>query len=169
MTCDNCGAPARLDRDRGIFVCDYCGGEFVPPAGEDGVQLLGDTKLKCPACDGMLSDGQLELHPLLYCTHCHGMLIGMDEFLPLIETLHVYRDHPAMAVAPRNADSNKLPRLCPHCSSAMDNHPYGGPGNVMIDTCEACSVNWLDKGELRKIVSAPDYSPEPILAREKDC
>jgi Zn-finger nucleic acid-binding protein len=38
----------------------------------------------------------------------------------------------------------------------MDTHPYGGPGNVIIDTCENCSVNWLDHGELQRIVRAPD-------------
>jgi Zn-finger nucleic acid-binding protein len=38
----------------------------------------------------------------------------------------------------------------------MDTHPYGGPGNVIIDTCENCSLNWLDYGELQHIVRAPD-------------
>ena len=33
---------------------------------------------------------------------------------------------------------------------------YGGPGNVIIDTCEHCSLNWLDYGELQRIVRAPD-------------
>jgi len=28
----------------------------------------------------------------------------------------------------------------------------------MIDTCEKCSVNWLDKGELQRMVAAPDYA-----------
>jgi Zn-finger nucleic acid-binding protein len=35
-------------------------------------------------------------------------------------------------------------------------HPYGGPGNLTIDTCERCGVNWLDPGELRRIAMAPD-------------
>jgi Zn-finger nucleic acid-binding protein len=38
----------------------------------------------------------------------------------------------------------------------MDTHPYGGPGNVIMDTCEHCSLNWLDYGELQRIVRAPD-------------
>jgi Zn-finger nucleic acid-binding protein len=40
----------------------------------------------------------------------------------------------------------------------MMGHPYGGPGNVNIDTCERCSVIWLDRNELRRIVLAPDRS-----------
>jgi Zn-finger nucleic acid-binding protein len=38
----------------------------------------------------------------------------------------------------------------------MINHLYGGPGNVLLDSCEHCRVNWLDAGELRRIVIAPD-------------
>jgi Zn-finger nucleic acid-binding protein len=41
----------------------------------------------------------------------------------------------------------------------MEAHFYGGPGNVVIDTCESCSLNWLDHGELARIAQAPasDY------------
>jgi len=165
MTCENCGAPARLDPNRGVFVCDYCGSEFVPPASEDGVQVLGQTELHCPACDRILSNGQLELYPLLYCTACRGMLIAMEQFETIIETLRAHDAHPGAVIAPRYAPDGQPPRHCPHCSQPMDNHPYGGPGNVVIDTCENCSVNWLDKGELQRIVSAPDYTyQEPRLS-----
>ena len=144
-------------------MCDYCGGEFVPPVGDDGVQVVGDTKFKCPTCDGLLSEGELERREVLYCTNCRGMLIAIDEFMPLIETLRSFRDRPGVTIPSREAAPGKLPRLCPRCSQPMDNHPYEGPGNVVIDTCEACSVNWLDKGELQKIVAAPDHTyGEPV-------
>jgi Zn-finger nucleic acid-binding protein len=46
----------------------------------------------------------------------------------------------------------------------MAAHIYGGPGNVVIDSCENCQVNWLDHGELRRMALAPDtvrtQSPE---------
>jgi len=32
---------------------------------------------------------------------------------------------------------------------------YYGPGNIIIDTCEACGIVWLDAGELRRAVDAP--------------
>ena len=38
----------------------------------------------------------------------------------------------------------------------MDAHFYAGPGNVVIDSCEECSLIWLDRGELMHIVHAPD-------------
>jgi Zn-finger nucleic acid-binding protein len=36
----------------------------------------------------------------------------------------------------------------------MLNHVYGGPGNLVIDTCESCRLNWLDPGELRRLARA---------------
>jgi Zn-finger nucleic acid-binding protein len=38
----------------------------------------------------------------------------------------------------------------------MEAHFYAGPGNVVIDSCDQCSLNWLDHGELMHIVHAPD-------------
>jgi Zn-finger nucleic acid-binding protein len=43
---------------------------------------------------------------------------------------------------------------CPGCAKPMLNHFYGGPGNLVIDTCERCHLNWLDPGELRRIARA---------------
>jgi Zn-finger nucleic acid-binding protein len=38
----------------------------------------------------------------------------------------------------------------------MHTHPYAGGGNIVIDNCPVCAVNWLDHGELRRVVAAPD-------------
>ena len=37
----------------------------------------------------------------------------------------------------------------------MQTHPYYGPGNIVIDTCEHCNTIWLDYGELAAAVNAP--------------
>jgi Zn-finger nucleic acid-binding protein len=37
----------------------------------------------------------------------------------------------------------------------MTTDPYSGPGNVVIDSCAACDLIWLDFGEMRQIVDAP--------------
>jgi Zn-finger nucleic acid-binding protein len=158
MNCGNCGASARLDLERGLIVCDYCGTEAVPPIGEDGVQVLVTTEFPCPACASTLSQGRLGGINMLYCASCHGMLITMDDFMPVVETLRTYRSGPS-SVLPRPEDGKSgTARSCPHCGGPMENHAYGGGGNVFIDTCEACSVNWLDKGELQRIVAAPDHA-----------
>ena len=51
----------------------------------------------------------------------------------------------------------------------MATHPYYGPGNVVLDSCGACDLVWLDFGELKQIVDAPgkDRStrqmPRPVM------
>jgi Zn-finger nucleic acid-binding protein len=37
----------------------------------------------------------------------------------------------------------------------MSTHPYFGPGSIVIDTCDACDLVWLDVGELKQVVDAP--------------
>ncbi|MFM2126343.1 MAG: hypothetical protein RL328_2794 [Acidobacteriota bacterium] len=146
----------RLERLRDMFVCDYCRTETLPPMGEDGVRVLTETKFDCPACAHHLWEATLEGHDLLYCTHCRGMLVAMSGFMNLVTLLRAIRAQPAMIVAPRDASNGTVERRCPRCSGAMQNHPYGGPGNVFLDTCEACEVNWLDKQEIQKIAAAAD-------------
>jgi Zn-finger nucleic acid-binding protein len=43
----------------------------------------------------------------------------------------------------------------------MDAHFYAGPGNVVMDSCEVCDLNWLDHGELSRISRAPEYMQPP--------
>jgi Zn-finger nucleic acid-binding protein len=40
----------------------------------------------------------------------------------------------------------------------MDTHYYADGGNVIIDDCSRCELNWLDAGELTAIIHAPDHS-----------
>jgi Zn-finger nucleic acid-binding protein len=162
MTCEQCGAPMRADRERGLFVCDYCSSVATPPIDDEGVLLLGPAKEKCPICSASfnqtLSTGSLELFSVLYCERCHGMLIPMDDFQPLISALKVHRDGPAAFIAPRSSSDAGRSLQCPKCGASMDNHEYGGGGNINIDSCETCEAVWLDRGELRKIVSAQDHA-----------
>jgi len=145
----------RADRERAIFVCDYCGSHAVPPAADDGVLLLGQTSHPCPVCVTVLSTGSLESYDILYCEHCRGMLVSMDDFQPLISAMRTV-DRLAAFLGPRSSADAERALNCPKCGEAMDGHPYGGGGNVNIDSCESCELIWLDRGELRKIASAPD-------------
>jgi Zn-finger nucleic acid-binding protein len=90
------------------------------------------------------------------------MLISMEKFLPLVEHLRALRDRPAAFVPSPEHEGAARNLHCPLCDHVMDDHPYGGPGNVIIDSCESCSVVWLDRGELRRIVVAPD--PQPVYS-----
>jgi len=126
---------------------------------EDYVLVGSETAKVCPACQGLLSEGSIESRPVLYCTKCHGILIAIDKFLPLVEYLRALRTPTELSLEPRdNSDANRK-LACPMCDKTMTAHPYGGPGNVNIDNCEACSVIWLDRKELWRIVLAPDQHP----------
>jgi Zn-finger nucleic acid-binding protein len=153
----------RLDREKGLFACDYCRGEAEPPMDVDGVQILGETSRPCPVCEGRrLADGMLEKQPLLYCQGCRGMLIPMEKFLSLVEHLRSLRERPAAFLSPRGNHDAERRLACPMCRGRMLNYPYGGGGNVHIESCPACSVLWLDRSELRRIVVAPD--PRPVYS-----
>jgi Zn-finger nucleic acid-binding protein len=159
MTCEHCGASLRPVRDLGVFVCDYCQSTFEPPEGDAGVLAIAEVAEKCPACRAGLWDGSLESFSLKFCRQCGGMLVAMDDLVALVETLRARRDAPVRIVTPRSvADANRHLH-CPQCGGEMDAHPYGGPGNINIDSCERCAVVWLDRGELKRIASAADHQP----------
>src|SRR3954468_4926077 len=97
---------------------------------EDDVQACSETTNACPVCQALLSGGNIEGRPVLYCTKCRGLLVSIDRFLPLIEILRALRTPTALSLEPRD-DSDADRRLaCPMCGKTMTGHPYGGPGNV---------------------------------------
>jgi Zn-finger nucleic acid-binding protein len=148
-----------LSRDQGLMICDYCGSQATPQADEEGVVALAPVAHNCPWCAIKLFDASLEGHPLLYCPRCHGMLFNMERFLPLLDVLREYRYWSRSSQAPRARDAGRILH-CPLCAREMDKHPYGGSGNIDVDSCEPCNVLWLDRGELSRIVAAPDRNPQ---------
>ena len=124
---------------------------------EDDVLVASETIKVCPACEALLSDATIEGRPVLYCTKCRGLLIPIGDFLPLVEFLRALRGPTESSLQPRDNSDADRHFTCPQCDKTMIGHPYGGPGNVNIDTCEPCSVIWLDHDELQRIVMAPDH------------
>ena len=154
--CERCGAPMRIERDRGLFECDHCGSQPEAPAAVASVELLSETSSPCPICSTPLSASRLEGHPLLCCAGCFGMLIGMNRFAAVIDAMRAHEARAFRIALPRRQDPSGRVVNCPSCRQPMLGHVYGGPGNVVIDSCERCQVNWLDSGELRRIAVAPD-------------
>ena len=146
------------------LLCDYCGATHFPEANPDGVRVLGEvTDSPCPRCSTPLVTASLAGASVICCTHCHGVLIPMDDFMGVVDALR--SRHETAAYAGQQPDWHDLEKsaACPKCRQTMDTHPYCGPGNVIIDTCENCSVNWLDYAELQRIVRAPDGHYEIAL------
>ena len=86
------------------------------------------------------------------------MRIEMNRFATVIDVMRASEKRGARIALPRRQHPGDRLLSCPRCGQPMVSHLYEGGGNVVIDTCERCQVNWLDPGELRRIASAP-YSP----------
>jgi Zn-finger nucleic acid-binding protein len=151
----------RLKTDLESFKCDYCHAVVLPEKNDDGVRVLGDpVDQECPLCNLPLVHAVLGRSTILYCTGCKGMLVPMPMLEGLIE---MSRDEHGAGAAPVAGDKDDLRRkiACPQCHRPMDAHFYAGGGNVVIDSCEECSLIWLDRGALMRIAHAPDPSPPP--------
>jgi Zn-finger nucleic acid-binding protein len=154
MNCPNCGAPMRLEEDKDSFNCDYCKNNYFPEKNEDGVRVLGEpAALSCPLCAVPLVHAALSGCRIMYCTRCRGTLIKMGVFVELIQARRGHREGVAATPAPNPKDLQRR-IICPQCHHAMDTHFYGGPGNVIIDACDRCDLNWLDAGEPMRILLA---------------
>ena len=145
-------------------MCDHCLSQQEAPI--DYVELLSETSNLCPICSTPLSTSRLEGHPLLCCGRCFGMLVEMKRFVTIIDAVRAREERTLRTALPRR--QNPADRLinCPTCGQPMLGHIYAGPGNVVIDSCERCQVNWLDSGELRRIAVAPDSLPRRNIAGE---
>lgn len=148
----------RLEADKDCFTCEYCHSIFFPEKDAEGVSVLqAESDQNCPICAGPLALAALAKIRIRYCTHCRGMLVPMPAFLPLVEELRA--GSPGSLVPPAPDPSQLHRRIaCPQCHQPMDTHFYAGPGNVVIDDCSTCLLNWLDHGELMRIVRAPDHT-----------
>ena len=159
MNCPTCGAPMHLDPDKDYCQCDYCKGFYFPDQNEEGVRVFGESSpLHCPICAIPLAHATMGGSRFLYCKECRGMLISMEIFAEMIDALRAQLG--VHLVIPPPPDARELDRriTCPQCHERMDTHRYGGPGNVILDSCSKCLYNWLDHGELLRIVHTPDYS-----------
>ena len=157
MNCLSCGASMHLEPAKECLVCNYCGNIVFPEPNQDGVRVLGDPTAKaCPACRLPLRESALAGHRILYCERCRGMLISIDDFFAIVEQRRA--ELAGVTEPPHAVDWNELKRRvkCPECGEPMDTHPYGGPGNIVIDNCPRCRLNWLDHHELSHIARAAD-------------
>jgi Zn-finger nucleic acid-binding protein len=166
---------------RRYYFCRYCGSfHFLDTPEIDGIRVLETPAqaASCPRCSTRLATAQLDgAHPVHCCTTCRGVLLPRTTFAHVVYTRRTWAA--SQPVPPLPLDRRELERIvaCPWCSHRMDVHPYYGPGNVIIDSCTACDLVWLDVGELKQIADAPgadrgvrkppiprDTSPSPSQA-----
>ena len=162
MNCPGCGAAMRLEEDKTYLTCDYCTTPFFPEPNGDGVRDLGaPADSLCPVCGVPLAHAAIGDHRVFSCERCRGILLPMPLLVDLIGEL---RPHAGSGAArlPSPRDLERKIR-CPKCHQPMDTHPYAGGGNVVIDSCSRCFLDWLDYGELQRILHAPDHESNGSL------
>jgi len=169
MNCPGCGAPMRLKADQESFKCDYCQRVVLPDkSGDDGVRVLDEpADQECPLCNVSLVRATVAKVPILYCKQCRGMLVAMQAMEELIAASRAGQRGDA---PPAAADPEDLQRKinCPSCHHHLDAHFYGGPGHVIIDSCEDCCLIWMDGGALTRIARAADERPAPEASSSED-
>lgn len=144
----------RIDVEKTRWQCDYCGGVEVPNPDADGVALLGgSTGLECPVCHVQLVHAAVRNVPLFACPVCRGVLVEIATFQGLILEMRANYDSPALPGKPIQPKDLERRIQCPRCHQPMDTHPYAGGGCVVIDNCPDCACNWLDYGDLHRIVN----------------
>jgi Zn-finger nucleic acid-binding protein len=148
----------RIIRDKGLLICDHCGHQQDAPAVSEELQVLSESSQSCPICATPLSNSRLHGHPVFSCGTCSGLLIEMNRFAAIIQAVRAYDVGSFRTTMPRRQEPGERTLPCPLCAKPLVSHTYAGPGNVVIDSCERCLVNWLDQGELRRIALAPDRS-----------
>lgn len=156
INCPNCGALMQLAPSTDYYTCAYCTTFYFPEPNDDHVRVLAEpVGMACPRCHGELVAGVVAETRVAYCGRCRGILASRTVFGVVVGYLRSRARTPALP--PRPVDLAQLKRQirCPQCGRTMDVHPYYGPGNIVIDTCGACQLLWLDHGELASIVDAP--------------
>jgi len=143
----------RAGRSAGVLVCGHCGSSEQPAGIAALIESAGPSDKMCPVCQTALASGRLDGCPLLFCERCEGLLIGMQTFVSVIDAVRA-REEASATIPPRRQRPGDRTIDCPSCHRPMLSHFYGGPGNLVIDTCERCHLNWLDPGELRRIARA---------------
>jgi Zn-finger nucleic acid-binding protein len=159
MNCNGCGAAMELNAARGYFFCRYCGSfHFPQTAGDGGIRVLGEgtTALECPVCSKTLAAALLdETHAVQYCRNCRGVLLPRTTFAEVVRVRRAWASAAPGPLVPMKREELDRQIACPNCRTRMLVHPYFGPGNIVMDSCDACNAVWLDFGELKQVVDAP--------------
>jgi Zn-finger nucleic acid-binding protein len=154
----------KFDQAKVYFVCEYCTSIYLPEESRDGIRITDEeTGLSCPLCNIPLVLAFADKIQVFSCRKCHGILINQYKFLEVLQYIRSRAKETPIVPPPMRLEELERRILCPKCHRKMVTHPYGGPGNIVIDNCPHCLLNWLDHNELYRVTHAPDRG-----AREDD-
>jgi Zn-finger nucleic acid-binding protein len=159
MNCRNCGAAMQLFARRRYYFCSHCGSfHFIEGPETAGVRVLAKPAgaVPCPSCESPLTTAILDdEYPIRYCDRCRGVLVPRAHFADAVHRRRAFASGPPVTPEPLDHGEFQRRLTCPSCRARMAVHPYYGPGNIVIDTCDTCDEVWLDSGELQQVTDAP--------------
>jgi len=85
-----------------------------------------------------------------------------ERLIPVLDQMRSEDAKPAVQNPPDRGDLKRVVQ-CPQCNR-RNGYPFlRWPGNVIVDTCDDCSLLWLDRGELTRIAHARTKPQSAIL------
>jgi Zn-finger nucleic acid-binding protein len=147
-----------LFRDRDYYLCEHCDSYHFPGESIEGLRVLGENPdgVKCPQCQIILNLATIDNYFRGFqCTNCRGLLFDRTRFREIIDFRRSMIESPPDPISSFDPTEMDRDTYCPICHQQMETFKYLGPGNIVIDTCHADDLIWLDYGELRKVVNAP--------------
>ena len=143
---------------RGVYRCGHCGTNAFPGTlDRDGIRVIGpgDTSLPCSQCQAPLVRAMLDEYQINYCEKCRGILVPRRSFAEVVRRRRAWAEGPPVTPIPPDSREMRRKITCPKCHARMTTDWYYGPGNIILDRCDACDLVWLDYGELKQVVDAP--------------
>ena len=164
MNCKSCDDPMIPVHGQYHQRCKSCNTYEFPSDIEHGqIPIIPQgktTEFQCPKCDIPMEVGLIHNNiQICFCNNCRGFVTPIESLGHLINDLRSDYGGPDDRPVPIDPDELEFVDNCPACWEPMEAHPYYGPGNVVLDTCNQCQLCWLDHGELDKIVRAPGPRP----------
>ena len=150
---------------RPCWQCEHCSTLVCPEtAATDGVRVLDSsgTRHPCPVCAQPMHAAVMDdRYRIELCAQCKGTLMPRLAFAETIVARRWAAVTPPTVPSPANRRDLARRIACPACGVAMLTDWYYGPGNIVIDSCSACDLVWLDAGEMRRAVDAPGADRRP--------
>ncbi len=131
--------------------CPRCEQSLTGEAEGGAVVSRETVEANCPVCRVPLLVTQLEQEPVASCSQCGGFLAEMEAFRVLVAKRRALHSSGEKCTEPFDPAELERDLTCPKCGLPMDTHPYFGGGNVVVSTCERCSIIWMDAGKLELI------------------
>ena len=145
-----------LHATRPCWHCAHCDSLVCPEPAAEGVRVTAERGHTCPRCGEALLRATLDDRAAIeVCERCKGLLMPRHTFAVTLVARRRAASTPSVTPAPADRAELQRPITCPRCAAAMLTDWYYGPGNIVIDTCPACDLVWLDAGEFGRAVDAP--------------